>query len=89
MYTEELKIFSDVADPSTPFVVKVDQNRLIGKDEVVATLTDTIGGVLGRLKDGGTRLLLRGVLLLMRSLRTKCLKSLFETMPLMGPVSLG
>ena len=41
-------------DPSTPFVVKVYQNHLVGKDEVVATLTDTIGGVLGRLKDGGT-----------------------------------
>ena len=40
-------------DP-TAFVVKVHRNHRFGKDEVVATLTDTIGGVLGRLKDGGT-----------------------------------
>ena len=42
-------------DPS-PLVVKVYQKHRVGKDEVVATLTDTIGGVLGRLKDGGTKL---------------------------------
>ena len=42
-------------DPS-PFVVKVYQNHYVGQDMVVGTLTDTIGGVLGRLKDGGMKL---------------------------------
>ena len=42
-------------DPS-PFVVKVYQKHHVGQDKVVATLTDAIGGVLGRLKDGGTSL---------------------------------
>ena len=52
--TRELKHFSDVAD-IFPFVIKVYRKHTVRKNEVVATLSDTIGGVIGRLKDGGTK----------------------------------
>ena len=52
--TQELKPSSDVEDPF-PFVVKVYQEHIARKSKVVATLSDTIGGIIGRLKDGGTK----------------------------------
>ena len=52
-----LNLVSDVDDRSD-FVIKVYQKHRIGKDKVVASLTHTIGGVLEKLKDGGTKLML-------------------------------
>ena len=52
--TQELKPFSDAED-TLPFIVKVYQKHRAKEDKVVATLSDTIGGVIGRLKDSGTK----------------------------------
>ena len=50
-----LTLVSDLDDHSD-FVVKVYRKHRFGKDTPVASLTDTIGGVLGKLKNGGTKL---------------------------------
>ena len=50
-----LILLSDLDDRSD-FVVKVYRKHRFGKDTLVASLTDTIGGVLDKLKDGGTKL---------------------------------
>ena len=49
----KLNIISDGDDRSV-LVIKIYQKHRIGDDKVVGSLSDTIGGVLGRLKDGGT-----------------------------------
>ena len=53
-YDRELSIFSDANDRSV--LVNVYQKHRFKKDALVGTLTDTIGGVLGKLKDGGKRI---------------------------------
>ena len=75
-------------DPS-PFVVKVYQKHHVGEDEVVATLTDTIGGVLGRLKDGGTKSKCLLECDTDAVVAFKCLKRILARIPLMGPISRG
>ena len=52
----ELNIVSDVDDRSV-LLVNVYQKHCAKKDSLVGRLTDTIGGVLGKLKDGGTKIL--------------------------------
>ena len=49
----KLNIISDGDDRSV-LIVKIYQKHRIGDDKVVGSLSDTVGGVLGRLKDGGT-----------------------------------
>lgn len=49
----DLNIISDGDDRSI-LVVKVYQKNSIGKDKLIGSLTETIGGVLQKLKDGGT-----------------------------------
>ena len=49
-------IFVSDLDDHSDFVVKVYWKHRFGKDKLVASLTDTIGGVLGKLKNGGTKL---------------------------------
>jgi len=51
-----INIVSDGNDRSI-LLVKVYQKHRVGKDELVGSLTDTIGGILGKLKDSGTRVL--------------------------------
>ena len=53
LYARKLNIISD-GDDRSDFVVKVYRKHRIGDDKVVGSLSDIIGGVLGRLKDGGT-----------------------------------
>ena len=81
-----MNLFSDMKDPS-PFVVKVYQKLHVGQDKVVATLTDAIGGVLGRLKDGGT--MLRCLLEYDANAVAafKCLKRILTRILPMGPIS--
>ena len=50
--SQELKPFSDAED-AFPFVVKVYQKHRARKNKVVAMFSDTIGGIIVRLKDGG------------------------------------
>ena len=52
--TSNLSIVSDGDDHSV-LVVKVYQRHRIGKDKLIAALTHTIGEVLHKLKNGGTR----------------------------------
>ena len=75
-------------DPS-PFVVKVFQKHHVEQDKVVATLTDTTGGVLGKLKDGGTRLKCILECGADAVVAFKCLKRISTRMPPMGPISRG
>jgi len=56
LYSRELNIVSD-GDDFSLFLVKVYQKHHIGKDKLVGSLTDTIGGVLGKLKNGGMKML--------------------------------
>jgi hypothetical protein len=49
-----VNIVSDVDDRS-PLLVNVYQKHHFKKDALVGRLTDTIGGVLGKLTDGGTQ----------------------------------
>ena len=49
----EPNVVSDGDDRSV-LLVQVHQKHRFGKNELVASFCDTIGGVLGRLKDGGT-----------------------------------
>ena len=72
-----------------PFVVKVYQKLHVGKDKVVATLTDTIGGVLGRLKDRGTKLKCLLECDPDAVVAFKCLKRILTRIPPMGPISRG
>ena len=51
----ELNFISD-ADDRSVLLVNVYQKRRVRKDALVGRLTDTIGGVLGKLKDGGTKI---------------------------------
>ena len=46
---------SDIEDRPA-FVFKIYQKHHLKKDKIVATHTDTVDGVLGRLKDGGTKI---------------------------------
>jgi len=55
LYSRELIIVSDGDDLSV-FLVNVYQKHRIGKDKLVGSLTDTIGGVLVKLKNGGTKI---------------------------------
>jgi hypothetical protein len=57
-YARELNvnIVSD-ADDRSVLLVNVYQKHHLKKDALVGRLTDTIGGVLGNLKDGGTQIL--------------------------------
>ena len=59
----QLNIISDVDDHSI-LLVKVYQKHHIGKDGLVGSITDTIGGVLEKLKDGGTKFSASRVLLM-------------------------
>ena len=54
-YARELNIdiVSD-ADDRSDLLVNVYQKHSFKKDALVGRLTNTIGGVLGKLKDGGT-----------------------------------
>ena len=52
-YTRELSFVSD-ADDRSVLLVNVYQKHRVKKDALVGRLIDTIGGVLGKLKDGGT-----------------------------------
>ncbi|KAI9573464.1 hypothetical protein HD554DRAFT_2035274 [Boletus coccyginus] len=47
----KLNIISDGNDRSV-LLVKVYQKHRVGKDKLVGSLTDTVGGILGKLKDG-------------------------------------
>ncbi|KAG6382047.1 hypothetical protein JVT61DRAFT_683 [Boletus reticuloceps] len=49
------KTFHFDGDNRSVILVKVYQKHRIGKDKLVGSLTDTIGGALGKLKDGGTK----------------------------------
>lgn len=49
----EFKIVTDGDDRSV--LVKVYQKHPIEKDKLVRSLTENIGGILGKLKDGGTK----------------------------------
>ena len=57
-YTIELILVSDGED-STAFLATVYKKNHIPykQDEVVGSLTDTIGGILAKAKNGGTRIL--------------------------------
>ena len=57
LYARELNIVSDGNDRSV-LVIKVYQKHRVGKDTLVGGLTDTIGEVLRKLKDGGTKMIL-------------------------------
>ena len=81
-------LFSDMEDPS-PFVIKVYQKHRIGQDKVVATLTDTTGGILGRLKDGGTKLKCLLECDADAVVAFKCLKRILARIPPMDPISRG
>ena len=74
-------------EDSFPFVVEVYQKLYAGKDEVVGTLTDTVGGVLGRLKDGGTKLKCLLECDPDAVVASKCLKRILTRIPPMGPIS--
>jgi hypothetical protein len=54
-YAGELNIASD-ADDHSDVLVNVYRKHLFEKDTLVGRLADTIGGVLGKLKDGGTKI---------------------------------
>ena len=56
LYSRKLNIISD-GDDRSDFVVKVYRKHSIRVrvDKVAGSLSDTIGRVLGRLKDGGTK----------------------------------
>lgn len=56
VYDGELSRVSDGNDGST-FLAKVYQKHRVGKDEVVGSFTDTINGIMGKLKNGGTEIL--------------------------------
>ena len=55
-YARELNFVSD-ADDRSVLLVNVYQEHRFKKDVLVGRLTDTIGGVLDKLKDGGTKIL--------------------------------
>jgi len=50
--TRKLNIISD-GDDCSVLVVKIYQKHRIGDNKAVGSLSDTVGGVLGRLKVGG------------------------------------
>ena len=50
---KELNVVSDGDDRSV-LLVQIRQKHRVGKNELVGSFADTIGGILGRLKDGGT-----------------------------------
>ena len=50
---KEPNVVSDGDDRSV-LLVQVHQKHHFGKNELVGSFSDTIGGILGRLKDGGT-----------------------------------
>ena len=54
-YTRELNIISDADD--SVVLVNVYQKHHFKEDALVGRLTDTIDGVLGKMKDGGTKIL--------------------------------
>ena len=57
-YARELNIdIASDADDRSDLLVNVYQKHSFKKDALVGRLTDTIGGVLGKLKDGGTKIL--------------------------------
>ena len=53
MGDEKTNVVSDGDDRSV-LLVQVHQKHRFGKNELVGCFSDTIGGILGRLKDGGT-----------------------------------
>jgi hypothetical protein len=55
-YARELNIVSD-ADDRSVLLVNVYHKYCFESGELVGSLTDTIGGVLGKSKDGGTKIL--------------------------------
>ena len=55
-YAKELNIVSD-ADDHSVLIVNVYQKRRVKKDALVGRLADTIGGVLGKSKNGGMKIL--------------------------------
>ena len=54
LYTRKLNIISDGDDRSV-LLVKVYQKHHIRDDKEAGSFSDTVGGVLERLKDGGTK----------------------------------
>ena len=50
---KELNVVRDGEDRSV-LLVQVHRKHQFGKNELVGSFSDTIGGILGRLKDGGT-----------------------------------
>ena len=56
LYARQLDVVSDGHDRSI-FVVQVYRKHRVGKDKLVASLSGTIGDVLQKLKDGGTKIL--------------------------------
>ena len=50
---KELNVVSDGGDRSV-LLVQVHRKHHFGENELVGSFSDTIGGILGRLKDGGT-----------------------------------
>ena len=61
LYTTEVTLVSD-GDDRASFLVSVYKKSHIPfkHDEVVGSLTDTIGGILEKCKDGGTKMLCIG-----------------------------
>jgi hypothetical protein len=55
-YAKELNVISD-ADDRSVLLVNVYQTHRVRKDVLVGRLADTIGGVWGKSKDGGTKVL--------------------------------
>lgn len=53
LYARKLNTVSD-ADDRSILPVHIYLEYRIGKDALVGSLTDTIAGVLGKCKDGGT-----------------------------------
>ena len=54
-YTRELNIISDADD--SVVLVNVYQKHHFKEDDLVGRLTDTVDGLLGKMKDGGTKIL--------------------------------
>lgn len=75
-------------DDRSVLAVNVYKKHRFEKDVLVGNLSDTISGVLGKLKAGGTRMVDIHVLL-MRALRSKCLKTLFARILPIPPIFLG
>lgn len=73
-------------DGRSAFVVRVYQELLADKYKFVASLADTIDGVLEKLKDGGTKPMLLATRCTDVISTIKCLKKNLKKIPQMGPI---